>query len=74
MAHKHDEAAEVERIMAEGIDRARAFLQIGCDSPHGTPLREEMRQAALDALAWVNDDDVIDALYDADRREMEWRG
>jgi hypothetical protein len=55
---------EANRIMEKGFSDAKAFLTIGIDQPKGSPLREEMRKAALEALAWANDDDVIDALYD----------
>ena len=29
------------------------------------------RQALLEALSWVNNDDVIDALYDADQKAIQ---
>lgn len=63
--------AEAVQVMHKGTSDAKAFLTLACDQPKGSPLWEEMRQAALDALSWANDDDVIDALYDADMREME---
>jgi Arc/MetJ family transcription regulator len=64
---------EANRIAEKGFSDARAFLTIALDQPTGSPLREEMRQAALEALSWANDDDVIDALYDqwADEQDAE---
>jgi hypothetical protein len=62
---------EADRIAERGFSDAKAFLTIGIDQPLGSPLREEMRQAALEALSWANDDDVIDALYDQWAEEQE---
>lgn len=55
---------EANQIANKGFSDAHAFLTIGIDQPKGSPLHEEMRQAALEALSWANDDEVIDALYD----------
>ena len=55
---------EADRIAERGFSDAKAFLAIGVDQSPGSPLHEEMRQAALEALSWANDDDIIDALYD----------
>jgi len=64
---------EANRVAEKGFADALAFLTIGRDQPQGSPLYEEMRQAALEALSWANDDDVIDALYDqgADEQDAE---
>lgn len=55
---------EANQIMENGINEAITYLQIGKRAEKGTPLFEEMRQAAIDSLSWIFDDDVIDALYE----------
>ena len=64
---------EANQIANRGFSDAQAFLTIAIDQPKGSPLREEMRQAALEALSWANDDEIIDALYDrwADEQDAE---
>lgn len=64
--------AEARQLYLESTDSAKRFLDIAIDSPEGSPLREEMRLAAIEALeAFADNDDAIDALYDADMRELE---
>jgi hypothetical protein len=62
---------EADRIVERGFSDAKAFLAIGVDQPPGSPLYKEMQQAALEALSWVHDDDVIDALYNQWAEEQE---
>jgi len=59
--------AEALHLITKGFSDARAFLTIGSDQPSGTPLYKEMQQAALEAMSWVNNDEIIDILHDADR-------
>ena len=63
---KYQEARE---IITKRSSDARAFLTICMDQPSGTPLHAEMRQAALEAMSWTDDDEIIDALYYADMDE-----
>jgi hypothetical protein len=62
---------EADRIVERGFSDAKAFLAIGVDQSPGSPLYKEMQQAALEALSWVHDDDVIDTLYDHWAEEQE---
>lgn len=68
------DARKAEQTMLRGISDAWAFLSIANDQPKMSPLWREMRQAALDALDWANDDTVIDALYEADVRDRNNSG
>ena len=60
---------EADQIMDKGTSDALAFLAIGKAQPPGTPLHEEMRHAAIDALQWANDDEIIDAICAIDEDE-----
>lgn len=65
MIEKPITTTEARQIMVEGITKAHAFINIGRRVEKGSPLHKEMCQAALEALSWANDENIIDAIYDA---------
>ena len=62
---------EANRIVEKGLSDARTFIAIGRDQPKGSPLYEEMCKAALEALSWAHDDEVIDAMYEWAEQDAE---
>ena len=60
----NSESANIEMLL--GLMEAREHLKEGLKHPKGSPEFVAAGERALKALEFANDDDVIDALYDAD--------
>ena len=64
---------EADRLFQKSIDDALRYLQLTQDSQKDSPLYKEMKQAAIESLREFSDnDEAIDAMYEADREEYEW--